>query len=101
MYIELPPELEARLQQEADRRGVMPSEYARRLLENSLPPRFLSARELLQLPRAEQDRYLAAAAEDAAPLYAAYPWMVYLEPDTDRGLPSLLPPMPSRCVHSR
>src|SRR5438105_142097 len=71
MHIELPPELEARLQQEADRRGIEPTEYAKRLLENSLPPRFLTARELLRLPREEQDRYLAAAAEDAAPLYAA------------------------------
>ena len=71
MNVELPPELEIRIQQEAQKQGVDATAYALQLLSHSLPPRRLSARELLRLPCAERDRYLARAAEDAAPLYNA------------------------------
>ena len=39
LTINIPPELESRLQKEASRKGVAPDEYARMLLEEQLPPR--------------------------------------------------------------
>jgi hypothetical protein len=39
LVINIPPELESRLQKEASRRGVALDEYARMLLEEQLQPR--------------------------------------------------------------
>ncbi len=39
LIINIPPELESRLQQEAERKGVAADEYARMLLEEQLAPR--------------------------------------------------------------
>lgn len=39
LIINIPPELESRLQKEASRKGVALDEYARMLLEEQLPPR--------------------------------------------------------------
>jgi hypothetical protein len=38
LQIELPPEVEQRLQREADRHGLGAVDYARRLIEHGLPP---------------------------------------------------------------
>ncbi len=70
MNIELTPELESRLQTEAERHGADVSAYALHLLDSSLP-RYLSATELLRLSPEEREPYLRRAAEDAAPLYNA------------------------------
>ena len=69
MNLELTPDVEARLQQEATRQGVNANEIALQLLDHSLPPRRLSARDLLRMPLAEREKHLAKAAEDAASLY--------------------------------
>lgn len=83
LTLELPPELEARLRAEADRRGLPITEYALNLLQASVPepaapipteqpsslPKAPTARELLALPPEERDRALAAQAEDASLLY--------------------------------
>lgn len=71
MNIELTPELESRLQTEAERHGADVSAYALHLLDSSLPPRYLSASELLRLSPEEREPYLRRAAEDAAPFYNA------------------------------
>lgn len=71
MNLELTPELEIRLQQAATQQGMDAAAYALQALERALPPRYLSARDLLKLPREERDRYLRQAAEQAAPLYNA------------------------------
>ena len=71
MNIELTPELEVRLQQAATRQGVDATSYALQTLDHALPPRYLSASQLLKMPREERDRYLRQAAEEAAPLYNA------------------------------
>lgn len=72
MAIELPltPERERQLQDEARSAGSPVGEYiVRRLLGTKLM-RSPTARELLAMPFDQRERYLAAAAEDAAPLYS-------------------------------
>ena len=71
MNLELTPDVEARLQQEASRQGKDANAVALSLLDHTLPPRRLNARDLMRLPRAERERYLEKSAEDAAPLYNA------------------------------
>jgi hypothetical protein len=71
LTIQLTPEEEARLVAAAHREGLAAAEYARRRLMADLPAPYLSARELLRLSPEEQGRYLSAAAEVAAPIYAA------------------------------
>ena len=39
LIINIPPELESRLQNEASRKGVAPNEYARMVLEEQLAPK--------------------------------------------------------------
>lgn len=70
LYLELPPELEARLTADAASKGADPAEVVRTLVEKAYPPR-LTVAYLLTLPREEQNRLMSAAMEDAAPLYAA------------------------------
>ena len=70
IYLELPPDVEARLTSDAENQGADPASVVRALVEKAYPPRLTVAR-LLTLPRKEQDRLMAAAVEDAAPLYEA------------------------------
>lgn len=70
--IELSPEVEARLRSQADEQGKPVSDYLRSMIENLIAPsKEIDINAFLALPRDEQDRFLASAAEDAAPLYAA------------------------------
>jgi hypothetical protein len=71
LTIELTPELEARLKAQAQASGKPLSEYVRSTLEELAAPREVDMEAFLALPRQEQDRLLAAAAESAAPLYEA------------------------------
>lgn len=67
LEIDVTPELEARLQEAASRRGVPVSEYAKAVLERQVLP--LAVR-VAALPIAEQDRLMSVAAEQAEELYA-------------------------------
>ena len=69
--IDLRPEVEARLVQKARTAQQPMSEYLNDLIESLLMPKEVDLEAFLALPREEQDRLMAAAAEDAAPLYAA------------------------------
>jgi hypothetical protein len=71
LLIELAPEVENRLTQEAERLGLPPAEYASRLIARELLPPEYDLDALLALPPAERARLLSSAAEDAAPLYQA------------------------------
>jgi hypothetical protein len=66
LIIDVKPELEARLQEAASRLGLPVEEYARSLLERQVLPLAL---RVAALPPEEQDRLMAAAAEEAAELY--------------------------------
>jgi hypothetical protein len=68
LVIEITPDVETRLQSAAAKRGLPVAEYAKALLERQVLP--LAVR-VAALPPAEQDRLMAAAAEDAADLYDA------------------------------
>jgi hypothetical protein len=68
LIIELPPEIETRLQQAAARQGLPVEEYVKALLERQVLP--LAVR-VATLPPEVQDRILVAAAEDAVDLYSA------------------------------
>jgi hypothetical protein len=68
LTIEVTPELETRLQAAAARQGLPVAEYARAVLERQVLP---LARRVAALPLDEQDRIMAAAAEDAAEFYNA------------------------------
>jgi hypothetical protein len=68
LTIEVTPELESRLQAAAARNGLPVAEYARTVLERQVPPLAL---RVASLPPEEQDRIMAAAAEEAADLYNA------------------------------
>jgi hypothetical protein len=68
LVIEVPPEVEIRLQAAAAKRGVPVVEYAKALLERQVLP--LAVRVAALAPE-EQDRLMAAAAEEAAELYNA------------------------------
>ena len=70
IYLELPPDVEARLTSDAENQGADPASVVRALVEKAYPPR-LTVAHLLTLPRKEQDRLMAAAIKDAAPLYEA------------------------------
>ena len=72
LTIELTPEQETVLQEQASTAGLEASEYARQLLENDLAERInrtYTASELLQMPATEGSRSLRAATELAAPEY--------------------------------
>ena len=75
LVLELAPELESRLKVVAAQKGFAPNEFVARLIEQEVEPEveaelpYLSARELLKLPRSERGPYLRAAAAHAAPLY--------------------------------
>ena len=71
IMIDLRPEVEARLAQQARTAQQPMSEYLNGLIESLLMPKEVDLDAFLALPREEQDRLMAAAAEDAAPLYAA------------------------------
>src|SRR4051812_26215589 len=71
LTIDLTPELEARLEAKARASGKPLPEYVRITLEELATPEEVDMAEFLALPRQEQDRLLAAAAESAAPLYEA------------------------------
>lgn len=90
LRLELPPELEERLAREAAQLGLSLDAFALRLLaehvlvtpprrkeasgralEQPVPPKAISARELLALSPEERDRFLSAQAEHAAPIYDA------------------------------
>ncbi len=66
LVIEVTPEVETRLQAAAARRGLPVGEYAKALLERQILP--LAVR-VAALSAEEQDRAMAAAAEDATALY--------------------------------
>ena len=66
LVIEITPDVETRLQAAAAKRGLPVAEYAKALLERQVLP--LAVR-VAALPPEEQDRLMAAAAEDAADLY--------------------------------
>lgn len=68
LIIEVDPEVEARLQEAAARHGLPIAEYAKGVLERQVLPLAL---RVATLPLDEQDRIMAAAAEDAAELYNA------------------------------
>lgn len=68
LVIEVPPEVEIRLQAAAAKRGIPVAEYAKALLERQVLP--LAVRVAALSPE-EQDRLMAAAAEEAAELYDA------------------------------
>src|SRR5438094_175964 len=68
LVIEVTPEVEARLEAAAAKHGLPVAEYAKVLLERQVMP--LAVR-VAALPPEEQDRIMAAAAEDAAELYNA------------------------------
>lgn len=69
--IDLAPEVEETLRQEAARQGLDTGEFARSLIERALSPRVYTARELLAMTPEWRAAYLQAAADDAAPLYDA------------------------------
>lgn len=69
--LSLRPELESRLSAEAGRAGLEPAAYVEQMLERELELQEFDLDAFFALPRAEQDRILRAAVEDAAPLYAA------------------------------
>ena len=75
--IELPDIQAARLHLEAESKGIDESDIVRNLIESAFPVNdpmkgpFYTAKELLHMPKADRDRYMQAALEDAAPLYAA------------------------------
>ena len=77
IIIELNEEEAAKLNRLAKERGTNAEDAVRSWLATVPPIHLLTARELLRLPKDERERYLRAAAEDAAPLYA-----------TDLALPS-------------
>jgi len=66
LVIEVTPDVETRLQVAAAKRGLPVAEYAKALLERQVLP--LAVR-VAALPPEEQDRMMAAAADDAAELY--------------------------------
>ena len=69
--IELRPEVEALLVQQARSAEQPVSEYVNDLIESLVMPKEVDLNAFLALPHEEQDRLMAAAAEDAAPLYDA------------------------------
>jgi len=69
--IDLSPELESRLREQASKSGLRVSDYVLHVLERELPANAVTARGLLSLSPHERARVLVAAAEDAAPLYNA------------------------------
>ena len=71
LTIEMNSEIETKLHQEAERLGVPADRFILDLLEKELKPKEFDLTAFLALPRAEQDRIIEAAVEDAAPLYAA------------------------------
>lgn len=73
LILHLTPEQEQTLRREASQHGLNTEEYAiRRLMGEEIPPlKPMTTKELLALPREERERYLAAAAAHAAPLYEA------------------------------
>ena len=66
--ISLSAEMERRLCEQASKRGLRVGNY---VLEREMPANAVTARGLLALPTDERARFMAAAAEDAAPLYEA------------------------------
>src|SRR5437870_9131078 len=66
LVIEVTPEVEARLEAAAAKHGLPVAQYAKVLLERQILP---LAIRVAALPPEEQDRIMAAAAEDAADLY--------------------------------
>jgi hypothetical protein len=68
LVIEVTPEVETRLQAAAAKRGLSVTDYAKDLLERQVLPLAL---RVAVLPPEEQDRIMAAAAEEAAELYEA------------------------------
>jgi hypothetical protein len=71
IVLDVPPELEDRLQAEAQRKGQRPDEFVLALLKEQLTPKEVDLDAFLKRPRTEQDLLLQAAAERAAPFYAA------------------------------
>ncbi len=71
LIVELAPETEKSLREEAARQGLAESEYVRQLLERKVPRRIPAARELLEMVPEKREALLAEAAEKAAPLYEA------------------------------
>lgn len=69
--IDLCPEVEACLVRKARTAQQPVSDYLNNLIESLLMPEEVDMDTFLALPREEQDRLMAAAAEDAAPFYAA------------------------------
>lgn len=74
IIIDTPSDLMQQVEQAAAAQNMSVQEYTLRALRAMLPEaateQYLTAQELLRLPRAERSRYLAAAAEKAAPVYA-------------------------------
>ena len=71
LMIELTPELEARLEAQAKEHGKRLSDYVQNTLEEMVTPKEVDMKTFLSLPREEQNRRLAIAAESAAHLYEA------------------------------
>ena len=71
LNIDLSPEMEDCLRDQAAKHGLRIGEYVTRLLERELPTKATTASGLLALPPEQRGRVLAAAAENAAPLYEA------------------------------
>ena len=73
LTIELAPDVEQRLNCEAQRQGVKPADFVQGLVERELPPapKEFDLNAYFALPREEQDRILEEAAKKATPQYAA------------------------------
>jgi hypothetical protein len=68
LMIELPAEVESRLEEEAARRGVSVAEYARALLESHVLPHGAKIRSSTEVNAASQTR--ADSKEEPLPFYA-------------------------------
>lgn len=71
LTIELTPEMQACLEEQAQARGKPLGEYVRSALSGLAAPKEVDMKAFLSLPRQKQDDLLAASAASAAPLYAA------------------------------
>ena len=71
IVLDLPRDVQQRLEDTAARNGQDPAEYVIRLLERELQPKEVDLDAFLALSRETQDQLLREAAADAAPLYAA------------------------------
>jgi len=71
LTIDLSPDMEHCLRQQASMHGLKVDDYVLRLLEREVPTKGPTVRSLLALQPEERASLLVAAAERAAPMYAA------------------------------